>query len=44
MNWGASGDYDNSLYAAGPNATWEIVVDDNNHHYRYNRNILYDFN
>lgn len=44
MNWGAEGQHDNALYASGPNATWQIVVNGETKHYRYNRNIIYDFN
>lgn len=40
MNWGWDGRGDNSLYATGSNATWQ--VDDK--HYRFNRNIIYNFN
>lgn len=40
MNWGWDGYGDNSLYASGPNATWQ--VDD--YHYRFDRDIVYNFN
>lgn len=44
MNWGASGQHDSSLYASGPSATWQITVEGEEYHYKYNRKIIYDFN